>query len=302
MALAADDLLPRVVAALFGRRRLDRLAVDDPRRRARRAARPFAVDHERNIMDGSEQKHPDEATEPPIDCLPGREILRQHSPASAGAGHIADRVQYLTQINLGLAAPPGRLRQERRDPLPFLVRQIGRIPLRFFRNVGHPATIRWGPHPKLESRRKPQHNQFSNGLLGQALGTDYSDAFYVLDPAPTHIGYWDLAFSTSPLTGNISQEASNFIVGAIPAFNPSSIYSFDLNTGSSVPTHLFFGVDDDILTDNTGAYVLVVTQLDPAVVAPAVPEPSTWAMLLLGFAGVGFMAYRRKSKPVLNSV
>ena len=32
---------------------------------------------------------------------------------------------------------------------------------------------------------------------------------------------------------------------------------------------------------------------------PAVPEPSTWAMLLLGFAGIGFMAYRRKSKPVL---
>ena len=31
----------------------------------------------------------------------------------------------------------------------------------------------------------------------------------------------------------------------------------------------------------------------------AVPEPSTWAMLILGFAGVGFMAYRRKSKPAL---
>jgi hypothetical protein len=31
-------------------------------------------------------------------------------------------------------------------------------------------------------------------------------------------------------------------------------------------------------------------------VAP-VPEPSTWAMLLLGFAGIGFMTYRRKSKP-----
>jgi WD40 repeat protein len=30
-----------------------------------------------------------------------------------------------------------------------------------------------------------------------------------------------------------------------------------------------------------------------------VPEPSTWAMLLLGFAGIGFMAYRRKSKPAL---
>jgi hypothetical protein len=32
---------------------------------------------------------------------------------------------------------------------------------------------------------------------------------------------------------------------------------------------------------------------------PAVPEPSTWAMLLIGFAGIGFMAYRRKSKPAL---
>jgi hypothetical protein len=27
---------------------------------------------------------------------------------------------------------------------------------------------------------------------------------------------------------------------------------------------------------------------------PSVPEPSTWAMLILGFAGIGFMAYRRK--------
>lgn len=36
-----------------------------------------------------------------------------------------------------------------------------------------------------------------------------------------------------------------------------------------------------------------------AQVAPGVPEPSTWAMMILGFAGVGFMAYRRKAKPAL---
>jgi hypothetical protein len=34
-------------------------------------------------------------------------------------------------------------------------------------------------------------------------------------------------------------------------------------------------------------------------ITTAVPEPSTWAMMLLGFAGIGFMAYRRKSKPAL---
>jgi PEP-CTERM motif len=32
-----------------------------------------------------------------------------------------------------------------------------------------------------------------------------------------------------------------------------------------------------------------------------VPEPSTWAMLLLGFAGIGFLAYRRNTKPALNA-
>ena len=32
----------------------------------------------------------------------------------------------------------------------------------------------------------------------------------------------------------------------------------------------------------------------------AVPEASTWAMMILGFFGVGFMAYRRKSNAVLR--
>jgi len=32
----------------------------------------------------------------------------------------------------------------------------------------------------------------------------------------------------------------------------------------------------------------------------AVPETSTWAMMILGFAGVGFMAYRRKTQGALR--
>ncbi|MDR3464473.1 MAG: PEPxxWA-CTERM sorting domain-containing protein [Xanthobacteraceae bacterium] len=30
----------------------------------------------------------------------------------------------------------------------------------------------------------------------------------------------------------------------------------------------------------------------------AIPEPSTWAMMILGFAGVGVMAYRRSTPSV----
>jgi hypothetical protein len=33
------------------------------------------------------------------------------------------------------------------------------------------------------------------------------------------------------------------------------------------------------------------------VLTAAVPEPSTWALLILGFAGIGYMAYRRRSRP-----
>jgi hypothetical protein len=33
-----------------------------------------------------------------------------------------------------------------------------------------------------------------------------------------------------------------------------------------------------------------------AAIQTGVPEPSTWAMMLLGFAGLGFMSYRRTKK------
>jgi hypothetical protein len=52
-----------------------------------------------------------------------------------------------------------------------------------------------------------------------------------------------------------------------------------------------------VVGDNPDAYTLVFS---PGIGnVDAVPEPSTWAMMILGFAGVSFMAYRRKSKPTL---
>jgi hypothetical protein len=42
--------------------------------------------------------------------------------------------------------------------------------------------------------------------------------------------------------------------------------------------------------------LLSISRLDSV---SAVPEPSKWAIMVVGFVGVGFMAYRRKSKPAL---
>ncbi len=48
-----------------------------------------------------------------------------------------------------------------------------------------------------------------------------------------------------------------------------------------------------------GSTVYMIGIDDVSVTGPvtgAVPEPSTWAMMILGFAGVGFMAYRRRNQ------
>ena len=66
-------------------------------------------------------------------------------------------------------------------------------------------------------------------------------------------------------------------------------YSDTLTLGTT--TTLDFFILDYYLPDNAGGVALNISS--------GVPEPSTWAMMILGFAGVGFMAYRRKSKPAL---
>jgi hypothetical protein len=39
-------------------------------------------------------------------------------------------------------------------------------------------------------------------------------------------------------------------------------------------------------------------QFSAASIPPSVPEPSTWAMMFLGFAGLGYAAYR-KGRPTI---
>lgn len=80
----------------------------------------------------------------------------------------------------------------------------------------------------------------------------------------------------------------------------------DLKTSSAgdnllVESDLFKGNEINLLTsatisvDSTG-FFKELKQVEFSKFTPAVPEISTWAMLVLGFAGVGFLAYRRKGQ------
>jgi Ice-binding-like/PEP-CTERM motif len=83
------------------------------------------------------------------------------------------------------------------------------------------------------------------------------------------------------------QVGSSATLGTNTAFegNILALTSITLTTGATI-------LDGSALARN-GAVTLDTNTIG------TVPEPSTWAMMILGFAGIAFMAYRRKSKPAL---
>jgi len=54
---------------------------------------------------------------------------------------------------------------------------------------------------------------------------------------------------------------------------------------------LFLGVNDTGYSDNLGSLNVSVNE-----VLAAVPEPSTWAMMILGFTGVCYITYGRSNE------
>jgi hypothetical protein len=69
------------------------------------------------------------------------------------------------------------------------------------------------------------------------------------------------------------------------SFGPIQFEGFTSDTPFQVVTLTFSGGDPD------GFSVFDVTTA-----VAAVPEPSTWAMMLLGFCGLGFLAHRRRNQ------
>jgi len=109
----------------------------------------------------------------------------------------------------------------------------------------------------------------------QAIPATYAIAVY----QPASDIYIQLAFTTP---GSPS--------GSLTGFTGGSIFEEDVFSDSTGEKDGRYLVDHGVITGCVGTV---------SAIAPAVPEPSTWAMMLLGFAGVGFIAYRRKSKPSL---
>jgi hypothetical protein len=165
------------------------------------------------------------------------------------------------------------------------------------------------------------------------IGLASAAAMALISPASADIVYSvDYTVGASVLIGTITTDGN---IGAITA---ADITSFGLSTSvlgtpaeftspsstatgnglTATATELSFNFasgDTFEITGAGGSFELTTGQAElhagnsgtggrneSTILASAVPEPSTWAMMILGFCGLGFMAYRRKQSESAFSV
>jgi hypothetical protein len=159
---------------------------------------------------------------------------------------------------------------------------------------------------------------FLNNAGLTPVNNTYSDSFggpYLNPVVPTYLGSpsGDHYIDTFPVTNTLlpydnlifwnggNQQAYLDQYGLL--FTDNNLLNSFLNTEGAGP---FQGLVYNIYYSNN-ADPMDVHNLDidlnfPLAVTSnisAIPEPSTWAMMILGFIGIGFVTYRQKSKPVL---
>jgi hypothetical protein len=107
----------------------------------------------------------------------------------------------------------------------------------------------------------------------------------------------NLGFPGASASYNVFDASNNSLLGGTVSHSTSVTGNLNWNfvtssfVADSTTSNLQF---TEILGGNNAGILL------DAVEVSAVPEPSTWAMMILGFLGVGFMAYRRNNKAMMR--
>jgi PEP-CTERM motif len=140
-----------------------------------------------------------------------------------------------------------------------------------------------------------------NFLPGQTISG--LPSLFSVDPTPTSInnspfGNFTYGIEFNSGTNNPTSTLTFQLTDPGNTLSPSdfSLSTVPANNGTHTFIPAYFSADI-LYTPPVGE------PLDPSVgatVAPGVPEPSTWAMMILGFASVGYIAYRRRNNRALR--
>jgi hypothetical protein len=113
------------------------------------------------------------------------------------------------------------------------------------------------------------------------LGTNfnYDNLIYYNGSGQAHLDQYGLLFGDYT-----SVNSFNAYYGGYSSFPPYGL------------VYNIYGSNPDPMSTSNLVNPDINSNLGSAYFAPTVPEPSTWAMMLLGFAALGFMAYRPQVK------
>jgi hypothetical protein len=94
-------------------------------------------------------------------------------------------------------------------------------------------------------------------------------------------------------------------IQACNSSNPGPCGAEDLNDAAFltrtsrdlfISSGLMFFNENDVFPAPPGTYINIYADIPDGFSIAAVPEPSTWALLLIGFVGLSFIAYRRRER------
>jgi hypothetical protein len=149
----------------------------------------------------------------------------------------------------------------------------------------------------------PFNDNTTYGSVGSSVAPTFGTALLTLVNSVTYFGmYWGSVDAYNKIS---FYDANNVLLGSVSGLAVLNPANGQQGAGGSVYTNFTFGAGESAKfikfesLDGTPATVRAAFEFDNIAIT-AVPEPSTWAMMILGFLGVGFVAYRRKSGMALR--
>ena len=154
----------------------------------------------------------------------------------------------------------------------------------------------FGPDPLSRFTLSNSGDFFSNAFI-RTTGTAQVSSDSIFGPLTPSVFFPSALLIPGPNVGKFSSFAS---ATEIPNSSTESLLGLEYSKGAD----LFYGyaLFAGGFLDSYGFETIpnrAIVAGSP--ITTAVPEPSTWAMMILGFAGVGFMAYRRKNNVALSN-
>jgi hypothetical protein len=108
----------------------------------------------------------------------------------------------------------------------------------------------------------------------------------------TQIISWSFALSGNPAVVDVSDASGDVLTLFFTVPTPNTLAGF---YGGEIAVEGAFGGGTGFLFGATGNITLDPADLSDLPDPPAVPEPSTWVMMLLGFIGLGLAAKGRRA-------